>query len=97
MKRTLNIFGNWPLYICLLLGFSAVIWGFYQSEQYRTQTNLSLSETYEVLWRCSQIREKAANIGGMIASPQAVPGGYVKRKIQMQSLKIKLAALRGVP
>lgn len=74
-----------------------MIWGFYQSEQYRTQTNLSLSETYEVLWRCSQIREKAANIGGMMASPEAARGVDVKLKYEMQLLKFNIAALRGLP
>ena len=50
------------------LGIALLLCGaaFVRSEQYRAESDLNYSQTYEVLWRTTQIREHLARINGYL-------------------------------
>jgi len=97
MKLRLSSWRQVLLLFLLIIGAGVVLWGFFRSEAYRTDTNIILGENYEVLWRCSQIREKAADLVAMIASPRPEDKIDVRLQRQAQILKFNIGAIRSLP
>lgn len=58
-----NIKGALP-YLFLISALILCGWAFLRSEQYRTVSDLNFSQTYEVQWRTTQIREHLTRIHG---------------------------------
>jgi signal transduction histidine kinase len=64
--------GNWlrrpisALYILLAIALALGCWSFVQSERYRRATDLTLSQTYEIQWRSTQIRERMVRTAGYL-------------------------------
>jgi signal transduction histidine kinase len=54
------------LYILLAIALGLGCWSFIQSERYRRATDLTLSETYEIQWRSTQIRERMVRTSGYL-------------------------------
>lgn len=53
-------------YIGLLLTLILSTWTFLRSEQYRNYTETILSQTYEIQWRVSQVRERLVRVSSYI-------------------------------
>jgi signal transduction histidine kinase len=51
-------------YLCLGAALVLCGWAFYWSEQYRAESDLNFSQSYEIQWRTTQIREHLARIHG---------------------------------
>ena len=51
-------------YLCLGAALILCGWAFHRSEEYRAESDLNFSQTYEVQWRTTQIREHLARIHG---------------------------------
>lgn len=83
-------------FLAVIIGGALTLWSFYRSEEYRAQTNVVFSETYEVLWRASQIRETAANIAAMMANPDSQSSVGVRLLRDLQILKFNISALRSL-
>lgn len=97
MKLRLSSWRQVLLLFLLVIGAGVVLWGFFRSEAYRADTNIILGENYEVLWRCSQIREKAADLAAMMASPTFEGKVDVRLQRQAQLLKFNIGAIRSLP
>ncbi|RWJ82427.1 MAG: sensor histidine kinase [Mesorhizobium sp.] len=54
------------LYIVLAIALTLGCWSFVQSERYRRATDLTLSQTYEIQWRSTQIRERIVRAAGWL-------------------------------
>jgi len=83
-------------FLGVILGGAVIFWSFYRSEEYRTQTNVVFAQTYEVLWRASQIRETAANIAAIMATPEAHNRQEVRLQRDLQILRFNISALRSL-
>jgi signal transduction histidine kinase len=53
-------------YLCLGAALILCGWAFYWSEQYRAESDLNFSQSYEIQWRTTQIREHLARIHGSL-------------------------------
>jgi signal transduction histidine kinase len=54
------------LYALLIIALGLGCWSFVQSERYRRETDLTLSQTYEIQWRSTQIRERMVRTAGYL-------------------------------
>lgn len=54
------------LYIVLAIALTLGCWSFVQSERYRIATDLTLTQTYEIQWRSTQIRERLVRTAGWL-------------------------------
>jgi len=53
-------------YLALAVAISLSSWSFMRSEHYREETDMLLTQSYEIEWRGSQVRERLANIIGYL-------------------------------
>src|SRR5437899_6017175 len=54
------------LYVVLAMALILGCWSFVQSERYRRETDLTLSQAYEIQWRSTQIRERMVRTTGYL-------------------------------
>ncbi|MGL4962841.1 MAG: sensor histidine kinase [Inquilinus sp.] len=97
MKLRLGSFNKVLPFIALVAGAAIILWSFYRSEEYRTQTNIVFSKSYEILYRCSQLREKLANIAALMAASGRDGSSDERLQREMQLLRFNINALRGLP
>lgn len=64
MKPTATVIEAALPFFCLGIALVLCGWTFVQSEKYRAESDLNFSQTYEVQWRTTQIREHLARIHG---------------------------------
>jgi signal transduction histidine kinase len=69
-------------YLCLASALILCGWAFVRSEQYRAESDLNYSQTYEVQWRTTQIREHLARIHGDLRLAAAT--GQMQADLQRQ-------------
>jgi signal transduction histidine kinase len=53
-------------YIGLVIALVLSCWAFIRSEQYRAESDLSFSQSYEIQWRSTQIRERLTRVFGYL-------------------------------
>jgi signal transduction histidine kinase len=70
-------------FLCLGAALFLCGWAFLRSERYRAESDLNFSQTYEVQWRTTQIREHLARIHGdlRLAAATGRPDGELGRQV----------------
>jgi hypothetical protein len=70
-------------FLCLGAALFLCGWAFLRSERYRAESDLNFSQTYEVQWQTTQIREHLARIhGGLrLAAATGRPDGDLGRQV----------------
>lgn len=53
-------------YAALVIALILTCWAFVRSEQYRAESDLSFSQSYEIQWRTTQIRERLTRVFGYL-------------------------------
>ncbi|MCX8571092.1 sensor histidine kinase [Aminobacter sp. MET-1] len=53
-------------YVGLVLAAGLGAWSYFQSEQYRLDTEEILTQTYEIQWRVAQVRERIIRVAGYL-------------------------------
>ncbi|RWH83973.1 MAG: sensor histidine kinase [Mesorhizobium sp.] len=78
-------------YIGLSLALVLSTWAFLRSEQYRRDTDAILSQTYEIQWRATQVRERLLRVNGYIrlASEAGKLEPDISRQIALVSVNIE--------
>lgn len=78
-------------YVGLAIALFLSSWAFLRSEQYRRDTDEILSQTYEIQWRATQIRERLLRTNGYIrlASATGVLDPDIGRQISLVGVNIE--------
>lgn len=92
LRRWLDIVPYVALAVAILLGS----WSFMQSEHYREETDILLMQSYEVQWRGSQIRERLANIVGLLRLSMATGEREPQLAQEVGLLQFNMVALRNL-
>ncbi|MFE0753271.1 sensor histidine kinase [Inquilinus sp. NPDC058860] len=92
LRRWLDIVPYVALAVAILLGS----WSFMQSEHYREETDILLMQSYEVQWRGSQIRERLANIVGLLRLSMATGDRQPQLAQEVGLLQFNMVALRNL-
>jgi len=91
-RRWLDLVPYAGLAVAILLGS----WSFMRSEHYREETDLLLMQSYEVQWRGSQIRERLANIVGLLRLSMATGQREPQLRQEVGLLQFNMNALRNL-
>ncbi|MER9832583.1 HAMP domain-containing histidine kinase [Mesorhizobium sp. M0134] len=88
--KTSSVFANLP-YVGLCVALVLSTWAFLQSEQYRHDTDEILSQTYEIQWRATQVRERLLRVNGYVrlASEAGKLEPDISRQIALVSVNIQ--------
>ncbi|WP_225764246.1 sensor histidine kinase KdpD [Inquilinus sp. Marseille-Q2685] len=92
LRRWLDVVPYVALAVAILLGS----WSFMQSEHYREETDILLMQSYEVQWRGSQIRERLANIVGLLRLSMATGEREPQLAQEVGLLQFNMVALRNL-
>lgn len=78
------------LYVLLAVALAITVWSFLASEQFRRNTDNTLSQTYEIQWRSTQIRERVARSAGYLRLAQATGDvdPQLTRQIQLIGINV---------
>ncbi|WP_026870514.1 sensor histidine kinase [Inquilinus limosus] len=91
-RRWLDLVPYLGLVVAILLGS----WSFMRSEHYREETDILLMQSYEVQWRGSQIRERLANIVGLLRLSMATGEREPQLAQEVGLLQFNMVALRNL-
>ncbi|MGO4124208.1 sensor histidine kinase [Inquilinus sp. YAF38] len=92
LRRWLDFVPYLGLAVAILLGS----WSFMRSEHYREETDILLMQSYEVQWRGSQIRERLANIVGLLRLSMATGDREPQLAQEVGLLQFNMVALRNL-
>lgn len=92
LRRWLDLVPYLGLAVAILLGS----WSFMRSEHYREETDILLMQSYEVQWRGSQIRERLANIVGLLRLSMATGDREPQLAQEVGLLQFNMVALRNL-
>lgn len=92
LRRWLDLVPYLALAVAILLGS----WSFMRSEHYREETDILLMQSYEVQWRGSQIRERLANIVGLLRLSMATGEREAQLAQEVGLLQFNMVALRNL-
>lgn len=92
LRRWLDLVPYLGLVVAILLGS----WSFMRSEHYREETDILLMQSYEVQWRGSQIRERLANIVGLLRLSMATKDRQPQLVQEVGLLQFNMVALRNL-
>ncbi|WP_081688622.1 sensor histidine kinase [Inquilinus limosus] len=94
MRRLVLRWGHLAPYVGLTVAVLLSSWAFLQSERYREKTNIILSQTLEIQWRASQIRERIANLIGLLRLAQETGQRDPRLLSEFNLLDFNITALR---
>ncbi|TSD86911.1 sensor histidine kinase [Mycobacterium sp. KBS0706] len=96
MSRTLRRWLDVVPYLGLAVAIMLGSWSFMRSEHYREETDILLMQSYEVQWRGSQIRERLANIVGLLRLSMATGDREAQLAQEIGLLQFNMVALRNL-
>lgn len=80
-------------FVGLVIALVLSCWAFIRSEQYRAESDLSFSQSYEIQWRSTQIRERLTRVFGYLRLAAATRTLDPDFKKQMMLLRVNVDQL----